>query len=516
MAVSFGMLGILLMLDVCFLVNFFVISALRRHTNKRSKASQAMELSSKSHSSDVLSNNFQGFFDSLRNHEDFAFAWVLGTVKLSPLVVKPFPGWKPIKYNLGLWGTCFFITLGCVLLSPELITKQVGVSSGSLDSDLCIKEDFTDGINELRDHLLNITNLEVAKRQHRLMVDFHSALVNDTSLYGVGPHSCPDRNGVSGKKREWKDPTKGEFFPGYCTEALDAAIEAAKSRQCIEEICDCPTLPDNAVFKVAGLANQKFCGEVCVEVPYACPKHTADEESELQDYRYQQYLSAEKERILRNENLFPTSVSQNIRSTATETAEKILLQVDIASYVYIAYSLLALFFPSPLVLFRMPYWTQIKRFVFGVQKPFFIVTAVAIWWGVEYFQAIWYSPDIQLFINNLRAGDPCFVDGEYLVERQHTLNDICEEIVPLEPQWNASALTVQDVLTEVKYFASACECPFPGEFLSKVASLGVLTMGNASEMGFGSVADFCASENGTDSCKFYTMRLFLPQQANSD
>jgi hypothetical protein len=499
MAVSFGMLGILMMLDICFIVNAFVIAALRRWTDKKTAAasraaSTQQEISSKDHSSDILTNNLQGLFNAMKAHEDFAFAWILGTVKLAPLRVKLFPGWKPIPYNLGLCSTSFFVLLGCTLLSPDIITKQVGVASGSLDSDLCVKQDYDHGINDLREHLENITNLRLAKRQHRLMVDFHAALVNDTSLYGTSSHQCPTSGLLSGRKDEWTD--SGPFFPGYCEKALEAAVQAAKDRQCVQEICDCPTLPDSAAFRVTGLANRKYCGEVCIDVPYPCPKHTADEEADLADYRLQQYQTAEKQRAEKHRE-FPTSLPDNLQSTATKTAEKILFQVDVASYVYIGYSCVALFFPTPLVLFRMPYWVAIKQFMFGVQKPFFIVSVVSIWWGLEYFQNLWYSPDIRLFLNNLRAGDPCFVDGEYLIERQKVLNSVCRELIPLEPEWHESVFTISDVLEEVKHFANDCNCSFPNVFL---AQLPQLLMKSASYIGFNVTLDLCQGDDDGKDC----------------
>jgi len=455
MAVSFGMLGILLMLDVCFIVNFFFVRALRRRTD-HAVAKQHVD-----HTEESEKPQFQLFS---RNQQDFAFAWIFGTVRLDPLKVKTFPGWRPLPFRIGILTTCMFVILGTVLLSPEVITSHMtGVSGGSLNANMCVAEDKEEGLDELRSQLLDMTHLEEARRQHRAMVDFHAALVNDTALYGIEPFDCPSKGRVSGKKSDWDQP--GPFFPGYCGEALEAAIEAAKERQCTQEVCDCPTLPDTTVFKIAGLADKKFCGEVCISVPYPCPGHTTDQEAEIQDYRYEQYKTAEKQRS-RIPYSFPTSVSEDVQSTAMETAEKILRQVDIASYIYIGYSCLAMFFPTPLVLFRMPHWVTLKQFLFGVQKPFFIVSVVAVWWGLEYFENLWLSPDIRLFLNNVRVGDPCFVNTGYLVERQEVLNQVCQDLIPLEPQWNASALTANDVLTEISHFVQDCGCDYPNKHLS--------------------------------------------------
>lgn len=263
------------------------------------------------------------------------------------------------------------------------MVDEIGVSNGSLDSGLCVFEDFDQGLEELRSRLESMTDLSKAQEQHRLMVDYSKALVNDTSLYGVPPYDCPKRGKVSGNKLDWDLP--GPFFPGYCGEALEAAIEVAQHRECSQQVCDCPVMPDSVVFKVAGIANERYCGEVCIEVPYPCPQHTADAVEALDDYRYQQFEAAERRfSQMKQQYRYPTSAVDIIQSQATETVDKILHQVNIASYAYIAYSCLATFFPTPLNIFRAPYWVTLKQLMFGVQKPLFVFSAVSLWWGAEY------------------------------------------------------------------------------------------------------------------------------------
>lgn len=473
MAFSLGMLGIMLMLNVFFIVNYFVIRSLRRWTDHQLSIKQEQKLSKKQKKE--LQN--QAATTALAN--EYAFAWLMGAIRLEALSVKKFPNWKPIPYNIGIVTTSSLVILSCILLSPELIAQQLGISTLTLDADLCVTEAFDEGINFLKDRLLNMTNLDKAKQQHQMMQDLHQALTNDTALYGVPPFQCPARGEVSGLKSDWDRKhlaQKTTFFPGYCEEALEAALEVADKRICTHEICDCPTLPDSAMFQMVGLANKKFCGEVCIEVPYPCPRHTSQEDSNdieamLDDYRLRQFQAAEKrQQEFADSYSYPTTVSEEFKSMASETAQKILYQVDVASYIYIGYSCIALFFPSPLVLFRMPYWIYIKRFLFGVQKPYFICFVLAAWWGYEYLRSVWYSPDLQILLTNLRLRDPCFVDLSYLVERQETVNNLCQELMPLERQFNASVITVTDVLKEVSFFSDSCSCPFPNQHLSNVTS----------------------------------------------
>ena len=534
MTVSFGMLGILLMLDICFIVNYFLVRALRRWTNskivqekKRHKSTKAAPRTS-----------------SVSNKEDFlgdvAFAWLVGSVKLEAMSVKKFPGWKPIPYNMGILSTSLFVVLSCLLLAPDLLAKQVlGVAPNAalqLDADLCVAESFEAGLHELQEDLWNRTNLPLAQQQHKMITTFHEALVNDTALYGVPPYQCASRGAVSGLKEDWNRASKqndfssvGPFFPGYCEEALEEALQVAQDRQCYHEVCDCPTLPDTAVFQMVGLADKKFCGEVCVQVPHACPPH-ADEDLEerkerlslLADVRYQQLEAAEARRIEMAQNgtgsqqqfLFDKdAIPDNVQSSATQTADKVLHQVDIASYIYIAYSCISLMFPSPLILFRMPYWISIKRFLFGVQKPYFICFVLCVWWGIEFLRQVYYSPDFWLFLNNLRLGDPCFVDADYLMERQKIFNEVCQELAPLEPEFDESVMTITDVLRGVDFFSDSCNCAFPNQYTSRLMSNEytrsavnnsvlasvISNLTTMAAIGFNQTMEFCNGNDG-ESC----------------
>ena len=207
------------------------------------------------------------------------------------------------------------------------------------------------------------------------MIDFSAALDNDTSLYGIPPYDCAWRGNVSRFK---KDKIIQALFPGYCSEALQAAIKVARNHQCTKQVCNCPVMLDTVIFKVAGMANEKFCGKVCVDVLYSCPQHIWhswifrwlllptiwSSWVHLQNHQKYQY---------------PTSNVDIIKSQATETVDKILQQVNIASYVYIGYSCLATFFSTLLTLFQAPHWASIKQALFGVQKPYFIITTMSMW-----------------------------------------------------------------------------------------------------------------------------------------
>ena len=70
----------------------------------------------------------------------------------------------------------------------------------------------------------------------------------------------------------------------------------------------------------------------------------------------------------------------------TYMARLLIKQMEIASYLYVGYTCLTLFFPSPLVIFREHFLIALRQFVFGASKYTFILLCLAIWRGVQYFQ----------------------------------------------------------------------------------------------------------------------------------
>lgn len=93
--VSLSLLGVLLMLDICFIANFFVIRAFRRFIDLQTDEAET------SHSD--KSNTPPGKVGYKANvFETILFGYVLGRVKPDPLSAHHFPQWKPIPYKFGV------------------------------------------------------------------------------------------------------------------------------------------------------------------------------------------------------------------------------------------------------------------------------------------------------------------------------------------------------------------------------------------------------------------------------
>lgn len=71
-----------------------------------------------------------------------------------------------------------------------------------------------------------------------------------------------------------------------------------------------------------------------------------------------------------------------------------------------------------------------------------------------------------MFFANLLAGDACYLDAEYIVARQEVLADLCESLLPMEPDFESTATTVNSMLPEIEQFGESlsdggCNCPYP-------------------------------------------------------
>ena len=269
-------------------------------------------------------------------------------------------------------------------------------------------------------------------------------------------------------------------------------------------------------------------------MPTVCPGQTNDAEVNLKNYREQQLALAADEKSFDD---IKDDVSEKVEDALSTVLTTILFQVDIASNFYSVYSCLALFFPTPLEVFRYPHLIAIKRFLFGAHQTWFMLLFVAAWWGIEvspfqrcntllapiftndsllfisislfqYFRTLWISEDFQTFLKNLQAGDPCFLDGEYLAARQGVINDICANFVSQLPEFETSSPAVNTILFEVDSFANEplCNCKFPMDSMYDLRTTS--TSGNSAEaylkpLGFDKLRrNFCAIRSG--GCLVYT------------
>eukprot|EP00545_Synedropsis_sp_CCMP1620_P006738 CAMPEP_0119007304 /NCGR_PEP_ID=MMETSP1176-20130426/2921_1 /TAXON_ID=265551 /ORGANISM="Synedropsis recta cf, Strain CCMP1620" /LENGTH=750 /DNA_ID=CAMNT_0006959423 /DNA_START=35 /DNA_END=2284 /DNA_ORIENTATION=+ len=470
-SMTYGVIGVLVMLDVFFISNYYIIKGLRSYTD----AYAATLPKEKDFGGAAEAGAAGGFVEKI------VLGFLIGKVKAVPLSIQRFPSWRPIKYRAGLIFTSVFVLISLLVLNPSMVTPEgTDVGGLTLQGEFCSEFDRETALTKLRYQVLNMTNLDQAVRQHAYMRDFKGALLNDTTRYGernVGDCAeIPETDnvrGLTGNKDEWSDVRKfpasefGTFFPGYCQSARELAIQMALTTTCEVTQCACPRLPNTGAFKFFGVGGDEVCiMRVCASSPNACPGQTNDYLGNSNNYREAQLNETEAPDPTIGEL---QAQGKDIGTEAAQAGLKFFLyQVDIASNFYAIYSVVALYFPTPLIVFRLPYLIAIKRFLFGTEQNIFIILFVSLLWIFEYMRSFIVSADFQVFITNLVAGDPCFLDGAYVYARYDEINIICDQLVPLEPDFDFNKEAVKQIWPEIKFFAAppdgadpGCNCAFP-------------------------------------------------------
>lgn len=282
----------------------------------------------------------------------------------------PFDVREKRGYFIGRALTAILLAGTAVLLSPSLTQLlSGGGTSTSTDhtshhgnfmgagSELCEEGEIDTLLEQLRadvDELMHLTN---ARQQTNLTLVFAGALHKDVSLWGEHGHECNDL--VSGhlvSREQFYDehPDEGSYFPGWCKEASEAAMRAAQSRTCEA------TGPEVCTMDVLDYCLNTYTPTVTI----ACPDHATFQALETgnKDYRIEQlkYADARAEALDLKKQAQALAIEHGAKDTAKSIISRLLYQLDVASNVYIAYTVIGLFFPTPVVLHKTSVFTRIK------------------------------------------------------------------------------------------------------------------------------------------------------------
>jgi len=247
---SASSIALLVMIDVLFVANFFFVRSLRAtvdedrnsmlrslttwlFNNKLARGIKAFRR--------VVASPSNSSADGKKKCDvwNVLFAVLIGKPKVPPTVATPLPEWRPLPHNLGIVSTSVALLLSISLLSlGDVLSDEISATLSGRER-FCEAENFDAKIADFEAHVLseNVTNFAVGSKQHDLTLKFRDALLNDTTLYGTPGYECPDpTNGGISTKKAWKaknlDHEYGPYFPGYCSAALDLALEEAMNREC--------------------------------------------------------------------------------------------------------------------------------------------------------------------------------------------------------------------------------------------------------------------------------------------
>mmetsp|Transcript_29290 Transcript_29290/g.63049 ORF Transcript_29290/g.63049 Transcript_29290/m.63049 type:complete len:414 (+) Transcript_29290:2-1243(+) len=157
---------------------------------------------------------------------------------------------------------------------------------------------------------------------------------------------------------------------------------------------------------------------------------------------------------------------EDISVAGANFAEKLKFQVDLISYLYIVYLWIAAFFPSPIVLFRSSPIVRMKRHFFGMSKETFIVTMLALWWGISYFRQFTINPSIKLYLGNLSA-NPCYVDPTFIKKKNQEVSRVCSELGSMDAERKLVLQEIEQKLFQAGFMLENCNCKIPDRHLKE-------------------------------------------------
>lgn len=485
---------------------------------------------------------------------DVAVAFCFGYARKKKYESRRFPNWDPLPRKLGAWTTTVLIMLFAIVFSDLVLNKILGLDANSTSpmGGVCTDDGMQEKVDTIHSKLLQTSNLAGAIAQTQVTTVFLETLQNDTSLWGETGYECENdpKTKEAFKNSEEYGTTGGfHFFPGVCTAAQAAALEAARNQTCMENFCNfgsivdpesitpkngeltginelnamleatrssaanikakCKRCPGNSFGSRAkaglgmivgkkpkvylegqeellenvnglqngvnnigitaptvsyGYMNESFCGEHEI----LCPDYSKYEElsSIVEDYRL-----ANLENVFDSDVPIPTIevTEPTIDDAYYEVLELLLLQLEVATYLYTAYKCLSLFFPPPQIVFKVNFKHGIRQYLFGLGKYKFLFTVLFIWWLAQYIQAFPIFVQLEVYMKVL-VQEPCVANRDYLANVSGSYSTVCNTLLSKESEWSNNIDTIDTVLGLIPPMEGCCS-DYPNVDMRKFTDL---------------------------------------------
>jgi hypothetical protein len=239
---------------------------------------------------------------------------------------------------------------------------------------------------------------------------------------------------------------------------FDAAIGKEQNIDVLDkvELFGTGGVGNEAAIPSWGMINQTECPKI----PVPCPDFSKyDELSNIvKDYAQMQLQNALSQTV---KVASPTVglIKAEVSEKYTEFLKLLLKQLEIASFIYVGYVCLTLFFPSPMIVFKPSYTIQLRQLLFGAQKYTFMLTAVALFWGVQYFQAFEIFSTFEGYMK-VYIQDPCVGNNDYVQDFGGNFSVLCSNLIEMEANWTIENMTIHNIVQMIPDFEQCC-APYP-------------------------------------------------------
>lgn len=341
-----------------------------------------------------------------------------------------------VKVPYRVWCKYLLIVLLVLIgafLTPQLLPKWLGYEWAS-PKDLCMNREQK--VSALHIKIENLTKLPELRLSYARQ-QYDAECMNTTAARF---YTAPERF-------QW---------PLECTPEMASA-------SLTDEVCVGPSsrnVCDNLNPIRRFFAN---IAQTCksVTVPKSC-KTVVDKE------RTQALLDLEREQA--RQNLNETAVEtqpmvETANDKATEVMNRLLLQVDIASDVYIAYSIISLIIGMPLIIYKREKGSRILGATFGMQKMSFIVLVVVFLSFYDSILVVLKETNFSRMFRNFR-NDPCYVDADFSKQRVGLIIHACNNVTQLSMNSSATLEEMDGIYFTARRFgictdSSRPEAPHP-------------------------------------------------------
>ncbi len=320
------------------------------------------------------------------------------------------------------WALIVLLVLIAVFLTPQLLPSWLGFHVAEA-SDLCKNQDIK--IEQLRRKMENMSKIP----QGRLFVrQAHASL------------ECMNNSAA----HFWEWPTKVSY-PSECIPA-NARASTLKYEHCIEPVCT-EVCVDFIIFKRI-VCNHKCTKRTCRQISAANP----NSEKKIQELTAKLNWTLPAESKGRNTTLEVTENAGKADKQAQKIIKRLFFHFDLASNLYIMYSMLSIAVGIPVVVHKRAIASRLLRFTLGLKQSHFVFIVIILLsvWDIGY--NIVLTTNIGLHLKNFK-NDPCYLDPNFSAARLNLIKDTCGNVTYQKADLH-NALTS---MTKVYYHASLCE-----------------------------------------------------------
>lgn len=330
----------------------------------------------------------------------------------------------------------FLLLLIAVVLTPSLLPDRLGFEWAT-PRELCQKRG--EKVHQLNEHLLDLANITLG-------VKFVSDLKHEIRC--VNSSAARFYNGDTSVSERM-------LWPRECTR--QKVSESLTRTVCEPEVrtekTECLKLND--VQKAAAfLTGVKRCKTVFVE-PVCSSIVDEGVQSDLLTLQDETIESKNKSNLAKNEVLSTiSSVSLNNQRIKTVVSEGVT-RIDIASSLYVGYTIISLLLGRPLIVFKRGKRTRVSGITIGLSKASFTLVVVVIITVYDSVSSLLKETDLKELLKSFHA-DPCYADPEFSRSRSDLIEATCERVSDLHRETSKEVRHLNDIRHQIKLFG-LCE-----------------------------------------------------------